>query len=130
MEGWLLPLETFLLGLSCLEKRPQCGHLGGSGGRAGMEEMEVKAPAQHISKGMNRGCFQLIYWLAEATTSLSPDRHLLAGPKTSSGPKDMSYLPQDAWGPRLGCFKGNFHLLKPEGVMMGTNWTAAAFLGA
>lgn len=38
-----------------------------------MEEMEVNAPAQPISKRMNRGCSHLMYLLAEATTSLSPD---------------------------------------------------------
>lgn len=35
---------------------------------------------------------------------------------------DTSHLPWGGWGPKFGCFVGNLHLLKLEGVMMWPNW--------
>lgn len=98
-------------------------------GRAGMGEVEVKAPAQQISKGMKGGCARPAFHLAKATMSLSPNTSWLV-PKHLQVPMDKSHLPQGGWGPRLGCFKGNLQLSKPEGIMMWPNGVRAAFSGA
>lgn len=98
-------------------------------GRAGMAEMEAKAPAQQISKGMKGGCSRPVCPLAEATTSLSPNTSWLVS-KHLQVAMDVSHLAQCGRGTRLGCFKGNLHLSTPESVPVWPNWAREAFLGA
>lgn len=83
--GNLPPWEETVLGTS-----------RGLDGRAGMAEVEAKAPAQQISKGMKGGCSRPACRLAEATTSLSPNTSWLI-PKHLLVPMDMSHLPQGGW---------------------------------
>lgn len=104
--GGLPPLEIFLYGLSFPF---WCLWLAGRAGK--LAWVEVKAPAQRISKSMKGGCSILhVTWPK------------LPHPYPQTPPGWIKYLPS-------GCFEGNLHLVKPEIVTMQENWDSFGKFG-
>lgn len=104
------PLEIFLRGLSF---PAWCLWLAGRAGSLGW--VEVKAPAQQISKSMKREMLHPACHLAKATTSLSPDISWLV-PKYPQVP--ICPMGSQAW-----MFKGKSPFGEASlGVIMWKNW--------